>query len=81
MAASIGVRVYMITLHSKGKRPKLPLDSNRPSSSVPEFIARFIKMHRTPTRNDVAERSWYFEVKEEDDFKNKGYLHYGTFGF
>ena len=81
MASSIGVRIYTITLHNKGKSDIVPFNANLPKEAPPQFTFNFIKGHASPTRNDTAERSWYFESKESNDFNDKGYLHYGTFGF
>ncbi|WP_156649769.1 hypothetical protein [Methylobacterium sp. Leaf89] len=81
MASSIGVRIYTINLHKRSDSSLLSLDSKLAKEPPAQFIFNFIKGHATPTRNDTAERSWYFESKEANEFDNKGYLHYGTFGF
>jgi hypothetical protein len=82
MASSIGVRVYLISLHRKGDRATLPLAAGGTGTPPPQFISQFISTHSMVTQNKDRERSWYFEQKDSNGSGNsKGYVHYGTFGF
>ena len=82
MAAKIGLRVYRISVHPKGNRAILPLDSKELKETVPQCIRNFISKHAAVVRNDEKERSWYFDEKNQSgDGRSKGYIHYGTFGF
>ncbi len=82
MAGSIGIRVYMITLHERGDKTKLPFDTEGLASSPYSFITQFVSDHTTITQNADQERSWYFEEKEAQvEGDSRGYVHYGTFGF
>ena len=82
MAAKIGLRVYRISVHPKGKRALLALDSEELKDTVPQCITNFISKHVVVVRNDEQERSWYFEEKDQNgDGCSKGYVRYGTFGF
>src|SRR5262245_48108074 len=51
------------------------------SETVDKFISHFIDAHRTGIQNSELERSWYFELRDEDPGNYRGYIHYGTFGF
>ena len=82
MAASIGIRVYKITVNKKGNSARLPFSDKSIVLSPSRFVSDFIKRHPSPTRDDELERSWYFEQKEETSTgSSRGYVHYGTFGF
>jgi len=82
MASAIGLRVYQISVHRKRNPKPLGLTSGDLPIDVPTFITEFVKRHNNSTQNDEMERSWYFEAKDEDGpGNNKGYVHYGTFGF
>jgi len=78
MASAIGIRVYEISVSKGGAKQPI----NRGSLQVAKFVSKFISKHRTSVQNSEMERSWYFELCEEDGEGNcRGYVHYGTFGF
>ncbi|MET3725867.1 hypothetical protein [Sphingomonas trueperi] len=82
MASAIGLRVYRIGVHARGKSSLVAFDDEKLNQSVPDFITAFMKLHNSVVQNDALERSWYFEEKDEDGPGNsQGYVHYGTFGF
>ncbi len=78
MASAIGIRVYEISVSIKGSKQKLD------NGGVParDFISEYLKEHSTSMQNAELERSWYFELREDDGHGNcRGYIRYGTFGF
>jgi hypothetical protein len=82
MANAIGIRVYRIGVHKRGSSKLLPFDSPELSTTVPDFVTRFIDAHTNVTHVNEMERSWYFEKKTDDGPGcTQGYVHYGTFGF
>lgn len=82
MASAIGLRGYLITAHKKGDRALLPFNSKDLNIAPPQFFTNFVAGHAAVVQNAEKERSWYFEVRENDGVGNsKGYTHYGTFGF
>ncbi len=82
MPSAIGLRVYQITVAERGTPDPIDLRDPDLRLAVPQFLTRFISSHVTVNRNDIMERSWYFEEVEEDGpGLSKGYIHYGTFGF
>jgi hypothetical protein len=81
MASSIGVRVYLISVHKKGDRGPLSFAASDIGVPPPQFISQFIADHSTVIQNDDRQRSWFFEEKQCDKTGSKGYVNYGTFGF
>lgn len=81
MSTSIGLRIYKISVKARGEAVPLPLDSGALRASVPDFVGKFIGTHASATQNSERERSWYFESRVSSVPSNKGYVHYGTFGF
>lgn len=82
MPSAIGLRVYQLTVAPRGTPDPIDLRSGDLTVNGPDFLTRFVGAHRTVNRNDDAERSWYFEERQQPGAGlSKGYLHYGTFGF
>lgn len=81
MAASIGIRVYLVTLQKRGEAKRLPFASTALLSSPASFVNTFMASKNTINQDDTLERSWYIEQKSSGVGSSKGYIHYGTFGF
>lgn len=82
MPSAIGIRVYRVYVTARGSAKTLDLADKRLPSRVSEFISEFIEEHASVIQNNTAERSWYFERRDDvDSGSTRGYVHYGTFGF
>lgn len=82
MPSAIGLRIYQISIRQKGNSKPIVLESDELETSTQNFIADYIRKHSKITQSAELERSWYFEVRENDNLSScRGYVHYGTFGF
>ena len=82
MAASVGIRIYLITLQKRGASKSLPFGSTLNASYPPAFISSFIISMNSMSKNEILERSLFLEEKVSGSIGcSKGYIHYGTFGF
>jgi hypothetical protein len=83
MAGSVGVRIYQISMHKKGDRKPLQVDTADAIAPPSEFLANFASRHSTVVQDAEDERSWYFEQKvlDKQSGSSKGYVRYGTYGF
>ncbi len=81
LPATISVRAYLISLHREGKRKAVPF-SDAAANHPGQFVQKFVDGHKIPVDNAEAERTWYFDLK--DNIVNEemsGIINYGTYGF
>jgi hypothetical protein len=82
MPSAIGIRVYQIVIYKKGDADPKYFGSKDLKVQTPNFISQFITNNTDVVQNDILERSWFFDPKEDDGYGNSvGYVQYGTFGF
>lgn len=82
MTSAIGLRIYKIGVHERGDSTPLKLKGKPLKLSVADFIDWFIENNDEQVKNEILERSWYFEKKKITvSGCCSGYIHYGIYGY
>lgn len=83
MDNSIGLHIYAITLHQKGKpKKKIPLMASGEGSLLSAFCPHFVKHHTSPIDPTSGfARAWYLAPEPSNGQTFEGWVMYGSTGF
>ncbi|GBR34965.1 hypothetical protein [Gluconobacter kondonii] len=80
MPASIGLRIYAISVYEESSNPVEKVKYKKNNELV-NFVSEFIQGQNTHVADHKTERSWVIEKLNNDPNRIYGYIDYGTFGY